>query len=43
MNIDKIEKMSDDETFENADAGASKVDKVDSNRLKPGSLVMMKG
>jgi translation initiation factor 5A len=36
--------MSDqDENFELTDAGASKVEKTDSNRLKPGSLVMIKG
>merc|ERR1740123_2723088 len=35
--------MSDDETFENTDAGASMCDKVESNRLKNGSLVMIKG
>ena len=36
--------MSDqDEQFENTDAGASKTEKVESQRLKPGSLVMMKG
>jgi len=35
--------MSDDETFEKTDAGALKTVKTDSNRLKPGSLVMMKG
>ena len=36
--------MSDqDENFEITDAGASKVEKTDSNRLKPGSLVMIKG
>ena len=36
--------MSDqDEDFENTDAGASKTEKTDSNRLKPGSLVMVKG
>ena len=32
-----------DEEFENTDAGASKCEKVDSNRLKNGSLVMIKG
>ena len=36
--------MSDqDETFENTDAGASQCTKVESNRLKPGSAVMIKG
>lgn len=35
--------MSDDEQFENTDAGSSKCEKVDSNRLKNGSLVMIKG
>ena len=35
--------MSDDEQFEKTDAGASKTEKTDSNRLKPGSLVMIKG
>merc|ERR1711990_435328 len=36
--------MSDqDEQFENTDAGASMCDKVESNRLKNGSLVMIKG
>uniref|UniRef100_A0A7S3IK50 Eukaryotic translation initiation factor 5A n=1 Tax=Strombidium inclinatum TaxID=197538 RepID=A0A7S3IK50_9SPIT len=34
---------SQDEQFENTDAGASKTEKVDSNRLKNGSLVMVKG
>merc|ERR1712167_275748 len=42
-NIILIEEMSDDEQFENTDAGASMCEKVDTNRLKPGSLVMMKG
>ena len=32
-----------DEEFENTDAGASKTEKVESQRLKNGSLVMMKG
>ena len=32
-----------DEEFETGDAGASKCEKVDSNRLKVGSLVMIKG
>lgn len=32
-----------DEEFENADAGASQTEKVESQRLKNGSLVMMKG
>ena len=35
--------MSDDEQFENTDAGASMCEKTDTNRLKPGSLVMIKG
>ena len=36
--------MSDqDETFEVTNAGASMCEKTDSNRLKPGSLVMVKG
>ena len=36
--------MSDqDEQFETTDAGSSATEKVDSNRLKVGSLVMMKG
>lgn len=35
--------MSEDEQFENTDAGASMCDKTDTNRLKPGSLVMIKG
>ena len=35
--------MSDDEQFEKTDAGSSMTDKVDSNRLKNGSLVMIKG
>ena len=36
--------MSDqDENFETTDAGASRTEKTDSNRLKPGSLVMIKG
>merc|ERR1712166_1317902 len=39
----KIIPMSDDEEFENTDAGASMCDKTDTNRLKPGSLVMIKG
>merc|ERR1712032_467203 len=41
--IDKNILMSDDETFENADAGSSMCEKTDTNRLKPGSLVMIKG
>jgi translation initiation factor 5A len=32
-----------DENFEITDAGASQFEKTDSNRLKPGSLVMVKG
>ena len=37
--------MSDnqDEQFENTDAGASLCEKTDTNRLKPGSLIMIKG
>ena len=35
--------MSDDETFENTDSGASMCEKTDTNRLKPGSLIMIKG
>ena len=36
--------MSDqDETFENTDAGSSMFEKTDTNRLKNGSLVMIKG
>jgi translation initiation factor 5A len=35
--------MSDDEQFQVTDSGASLTTKVDTNRLKPGSLVMMKG
>lgn len=35
--------MSDDEQFEVTDAGASMCEKTDTNRLKPGSLVMIKG
>ena len=34
---------SKDETFEVTDAGASKTEKVESQRLKNGSLVMIKG
>merc|ERR1712153_146736 len=37
-----IFKMADEE-FENTDAGASQTEKVESQRLKPGSLVMIKG
>lgn len=33
----------EDEQFEKTDAGSSMCDKTDTNRLKPGSLVMMKG
>merc|ERR1711907_296893 len=32
-----------DEEFETTDAGSSMTEKVESQRLKPGSLVMMKG
>ena len=35
--------MSDNEEFEVTDAGASMCEKTDTNRLKPGSLVMIKG
>jgi len=36
--------MSDqDETFENTESGASLCEKTDTNRLKPGSLIMIKG
>merc|ERR1712228_840561 len=35
--------MSDDEGFEKADAGSSMFEKTDTNRLKVGSLVMIKG
>merc|ERR1719224_254015 len=35
--------MSDDEEFENTEAGASQTEKVESQRLKNGSLVMIKG
>ena len=35
--------MSDDETFEVTESGASLCEKTDSNRLKAGSLVMIKG
>jgi len=35
--------MDDNEEFEVGDAGSSMFDKTDSNRLKPGSLVMIKG
>ena len=35
--------MSDDETFEATDAGSSMTELTDTNRLKPGSLVMIKG
>ena len=36
--------MSDqDEQFENTEAGASMCEKTDTNRLKPGSLIMIKG
>merc|ERR1711907_449759 len=42
--LDKLVIMSDeDETFEVTDAGASMCEKTDTNRLKPGSLVMIKG
>merc|ERR1712151_956248 len=46
MGIDKRDRkqMSDqDEQFEVADAGASMFEKTDTNRLKNGSLVMIKG
>ena len=35
--------MSDDENFETGDAGSLMTEKVESQRLKNGSLVMMKG
>lgn len=35
--------MSDDETFEVTDAGSSMCEKTDTNRLKTGSLIMIKG
>jgi len=35
--------MSDDETFEVTDAGSSMCEKTDTNRLKAGSLIMIKG
>lgn len=35
--------MSDDEQFEKTDAGSSMTENTDTNRLKPGSLVMIKG
>jgi len=35
--------MSDEETFEQTDAGASQTELVESQRLKNGSLVMVKG
>jgi len=35
--------MSDDEQFEVTDAGASMCEKTDTNRLKNGSLIMIKG
>merc|ERR1719443_2735921 len=35
--------MSDDEQFEVNDAGSSMCEKTDTNRLKVGSLVMIKG
>merc|ERR1719265_2265811 len=35
--------MADDETFENTESGASLTEKVESQRLKNGSLVMIKG
>jgi translation initiation factor 5A len=35
--------MSDDEQFEVTDAGSSLCEKTDTNRLKNGSLVMIKG
>ena len=34
---------SQDEQFENTDAGASLCEKTDTNRLKPGSLILVKG
>ena len=35
--------MSDDEQFEVTDAGSSMCEKTDTNRLKNGSLIMIKG
>jgi translation initiation factor 5A len=35
--------MSDDENFEVTDAGSSMCEKTDTNRLKNGSLIMIKG
>ena len=35
--------MSEDEHFEVGDAGANQCEKTDTNRLKNGSLVMVKG
>merc|ERR1712070_1147685 len=43
MGINIIIMGSDDEQFEVTDAGASMCEKTDTNRLKPGSLVMIKG
>merc|ERR1712070_893744 len=43
MGINIIIMSDQDENFENTDAGASMCDKVETNRLKPGSLVMIKG
>merc|ERR1712070_101664 len=43
MGINIIIMSDQDENFENTDAGASMCDKVESNRLKNGSLVMIKG
>merc|ERR1711957_704901 len=41
--INNLLAMSDDETFENTNSGASLCEKTDTNRLKPGSLIMIKG
>merc|ERR1712070_669346 len=43
MGINIIIMSDQDENFENTDAGASMCDKVETNRLKNGSLVMIKG
>merc|ERR1712083_102868 len=39
----KLEGGDDDENFDTTDAGASMTELTDTNRLKPGSLVMIKG
>merc|ERR1712070_1363151 len=43
MGINIIIMSDQDENFENTDAGSSLCEKTDTNRLKPGSLVMIKG